>query len=106
MDRLSVFFSSLTTLLLGDTDRPAAAASGLGVLTTDAQAPVVSETTVGADLLEALEVVTQLGVDTVGEDLVVLAVDDIALSVEEPCSSTPMSKSVFSNSSKTLDGWS
>ena len=44
----------------------------------------MTETTVSADLLEALEIVTELGVDTVGEDLRVLAIDDIALSVEEP----------------------
>lgn len=75
---------SLTTLLLGDTDSPAATTGGLGVLAADAQAPVVSETTVGADLLQALEIITELGVDTVGEDLVVLAVDNVALSVKEP----------------------
>jgi hypothetical protein len=54
------------------------------VLTADAEAPVVTETTVSADLLEALEVITELGVDTVGEDLSVLAVDNVALPVEEP----------------------
>ena len=54
------------------------------MLTTDAEAPVVTETTVSADLLEALEVLTELGVDTVGEDLRVLAVDNVALPVEEP----------------------
>lgn len=53
----------------------------------------------GADLLEALEIVTELGVDTVGEDLVVLAVNNITLSVEEPCKTT--SKSVLI-SSKSL----
>jgi hypothetical protein len=74
----------LTTLLLGDTDGPATATGGLGVLTTDTETPVVSETTVGADLLEALEILTELGVDTVGEDVGVLAIDDIALSVDEP----------------------
>ncbi|KAI6772032.1 hypothetical protein HG530_002990 [Fusarium avenaceum] len=74
----------LTTLLLGDTDGPATATSGLGVLTTDTETPVVSETTVSADLLEALEILTELGVDTVGEDVGVLAIDDIALSVDEP----------------------
>lgn len=76
--------SPLTTLLLGDTDGSAAAAGGLGVLAANAEAPVVTETTVGADLLEALKIVTELGVDTVGEDLRVLAVDNVALSVEEP----------------------
>lgn len=44
----------------------------------------MTETTVGTDLLEALEVLTELGVDTVGEDLSVLAVDNVALPVEEP----------------------
>jgi hypothetical protein len=71
-------------LLLADTDGPAPATSGLAVLATDAEAPVVTETTVSADLLQALEVLTELGVDTVGEDLVVLAVDNVALPVEEP----------------------
>lgn len=54
------------------------------MLTADTEAPVVTETTVGTDLLEALKIVTELGVNTVGEDLGVLAVDDIALPVEEP----------------------
>lgn len=54
------------------------------MLTTDAESPVVAETTVSADLLEALQIVTELAVDVVGEDLSVLAIDDIALSVEEP----------------------
>lgn len=44
----------------------------------------MSETSVGADLLEALEVLTELAVDTVGQDLEVLAVDNVALPVEEP----------------------
>ena len=54
------------------------------MLAADAEAPVVTETTVSADLLQALEVLTELGVDTVGEDLRVLAVDNVALPVEEP----------------------
>lgn len=44
----------------------------------------MTETTVRADLLQALQVITELGVDTVGEDLGVLAVDNVALTVEEP----------------------
>lgn len=44
----------------------------------------MTETTVGADLLEALKIVTELGVNTVGENLRVLAIDNVALSVEEP----------------------
>lgn len=71
-------------LLLADTDGTATAAGGLGVLTTHTQTPVVTQTSVGADLLEALEILTELGVDTVGDDLTVLAVGDVALSVQEP----------------------
>lgn len=44
----------------------------------------MTKTTVSTDLLQALEIVTKLGVDTVGENLGVLSIDDIALSVEEP----------------------
>lgn len=74
----------LTTLLLGDTDSPATTTGSLGVLTTDTETPVVSETAVGTDLLEALKIITELGVDTVGQDVRVLAVNNVALSVEEP----------------------
>jgi hypothetical protein len=74
----------LTTLLLGDTDSTSTSSSCLGVLSTDTETPVVTKTTVGADLLQALEIVTELGVDIVGENLRVLAIDNIALPVEEP----------------------
>lgn len=59
-------------------------AGGLGVLTPDPEPPEMPQTAVGADLLEPLEVVTELGVDAVGEDLVRLAVDNVLLPVEEP----------------------
>ena len=74
----------LTSLLLGDTDSPATSSSGLGVLATDTEAPVVTETTVSTDLLQALQIITELGVNTVGENLAVFAIDDIALTIEEP----------------------
>ena len=54
------------------------------MLTTHTEAPVVTETAVSTDLLQALKVVTELGVDTVGKGLAVLAIDNIALPVEEP----------------------
>lgn len=44
----------------------------------------MTETTVSANLLQALKIVTELAVDTVGQGLAVLAIDDIALPVEEP----------------------
>lgn len=70
--------------LLGDTDGTTTTASGLGVLTTDTEAPVVTETTVVTDLLETLKILTHLVVKTVGEDLGVGTVLDILLPVKEP----------------------
>ena len=58
--------------------------SGLGVLSSDPKAPVVTEATVGADLLETLEVLTKLVVEDVGHHLGGLAVLDVTLPVQEP----------------------
>ena len=44
----------------------------------------MTETTVRTDLLQPLEIVTELRVDTVGENLRVLAVDNVPLPVQEP----------------------
>ena len=71
-------------LLLGHTDSPSSPSRGLGMLAADTEAPVVSKTTVGPDLLQTLQVVTELGVDTVRKDLGIFAVDDILLAIEEP----------------------
>jgi hypothetical protein len=54
------------------------------VLTTNTESPVVTKTSVSTDLLQPLKIVTELRVDTVGQDLRVLAIDNVALSVEEP----------------------
>jgi hypothetical protein len=59
-------------------------ACSLGVLSTGPQAPVVTQTTVGADLLQTLQVLTDLVVQDVGHHLVGLAVLVVPLSVEEP----------------------
>lgn len=72
------------SLLLGHTDGATAATGRLGVLAADTEAPVVSQTAVSTDLLEALQIVTELAVNAVGQDLGVLAVDDVALPVKEP----------------------
>merc|ERR1712111_173994 len=58
-------------------------AGGLGVLTADTDTPVVTEPAVGSDLLQALEILTELVVQKVREDLGGLAVLDVLLSVEE-----------------------
>jgi hypothetical protein len=63
----------------------------------------VTETTVSADLLQALKIVTELAVDTVGEDLAVLAIDDIALPVEEPAWDLVYGVSDQTCSSQALD---
>lgn len=49
-------------LLLGHTHSATTTTSCLGVLTTDTQAPVVTQTAMRADLLQALQIVTQLGI--------------------------------------------
>ena len=70
--------------LLGHSDSLALVTGGLGVLTPDTEAPVVTETTVGTNLLQTLEVLTKLVVEDVGHHLGSLAVLDVALPVEEP----------------------
>ena len=54
------------------------------MLTPDTETPEVTETTVSTNLLQPLQVVTELRVDTVGQDLRVLAIDDVPLPVQEP----------------------
>ena len=54
------------------------------MLAPHTQTPEVSQPPVSTDLLQALQIITKLRVDIVREDLVVLAVDDVLLSVEEP----------------------
>lgn len=54
------------------------------MLPTDTDAPNVTETTVRADLLQALEVVAELRVHAVGQDLAMLPVHDVLLPVQEP----------------------
>ena len=43
------------------------------------------ETPMCPDLLEPLEVITDLRVHSIGEDLRVLAIDNVSLPVQEPC---------------------
>ena len=44
----------------------------------------MSKTSVASDLLHSLEIVSELGVQTVGDELSPVAVSDVSLSVEEP----------------------
>ena len=54
------------------------------MLTTDAQTPEVTETTMVADLLKTLKILAHLVVESVGQDLRVLTVLDVLLTIEEP----------------------
>lgn len=58
--------------------------SGLGVLTSDLQAPEVSDTSVSSDLLQSLQVISQLRLQTVSKNVDVLTGDLVLLSVQEP----------------------
>lgn len=57
---------------------------GLGVLTSDLKTPEVSDTSVSSDLLQSLQVISQLGFQVVGQNVVVLTVNVVLLSVQEP----------------------
>lgn len=84
--------SNRLTLLLADTDGATSSAGGLGVLTSDTEAPVVSETTVSPDLLQAFQILTQLALHSVCQHLGVLAINDITLSVEKPLGDLVLSR--------------
>jgi len=72
------------SLLLGHTDCLSVATSRLGVLTTNANVPEVAHTAMNTDLLQALDIITKLRVQAVGNNLAVCAVSTILLSVEHP----------------------
>merc|ERR1712014_460392 len=71
-------------LLLRYTNSASTTTSCLGMLTTYTEAPVVTETTMGTDLLQTLKILTEFVVQSVGKNLRVLSIDNVLLSVEEP----------------------
>ena len=72
------------------------------MLTPDPQAPEMSQTTVSTNLLESLKIVTELRVDTVGQNLRVLAIDDVPLPVQEPRRDLEL-RGVLDDSDNTLE---
>ena len=68
----------------GHTNNSSTAASGLGVLTSDTVAPVVTNTTVSSNLLQSLNILTNLANQGVHHDLGGLSGHLILLSVNEP----------------------
>jgi len=72
------------SLLLGDTESTASTAGGLGALTTDLNAEVMTETSVLAGLLHALKILTETGINLIGNELAPFTITDAALPVKEP----------------------
>ena len=73
-----------TLLLLGHTDGLSSSTGGLGVLTADSDAPVVTETTMSTNLFHAFEIFTERVVHVVRDELRVGTILDVFLSVEHP----------------------
>ena len=59
-------------------------ASGLGMLSSGSEAPVVSQTSMSPNLLQTLQILSQLVVQDVSHHLVGFAILMIPLSVKEP----------------------
>lgn len=57
---------------------------GLGVLAANTESPLMTKTTVGLDFSHVFEVLTQLGIEIVGDLMTVLSSSEILLIVEEP----------------------
>ena len=80
----STEFRLTRSLLFGDTEGLSGTAGGLGLLTADLYAEVVTETSVLAGLLHALKIFSESGVNHVGVNLTVASILDASLSVQEP----------------------
>jgi len=72
------------SLLLGDTESSTGSASGLSALTSDLESPEVTETSVLASLLHALQILSETSVDHVGDNVAVSTFLGASLSVQEP----------------------
>jgi hypothetical protein len=66
------------------TDGLSASTSGLGSLSSDLDAPVVSETSVALGLSHPLEVLSEAGIQVVGDQLSIGSLLGVLLSVQEP----------------------
>lgn len=56
----------------------------LGVLTSNFESPVMSQTSVHSDLFHSLNIVSELSVKLVRSDLLELAILEVSSSVQEP----------------------
>lgn len=72
------------SLLLGDSESSSGSSSGLCLLTSNLESPIVSETSVASDLLHSFQILSELGVQLIGDELSPCSFSDISLSVQEP----------------------
>ena len=100
-------------LLLGrDTHRLSETTRGLGMLTTDLQVPVVTQTTVRTTftpptrflphLLQTVQILTEIGLQVVRHNLLELAGLHILLSVQEPLRDVVLQR-VGNDSNQSVD---
>merc|ERR1719300_1108069 len=69
-------------LLLGHTHSFTFMTGRCGVLSTHSETPIMSKSTMSFDLLQPLQILTKLILQTIGQDLRVLSIFDILWSVE------------------------
>lgn len=74
----------LASTLLGHTHSASATTSSLGVLTAHTQTPRVTKSTMNANLLHVLQILTQLVIQVVRQQLGELSVLVVLLTIEEP----------------------
>ena len=86
------FEESLLSLLTGDTHGLTTATRCASVLTTDTETISVTDTAVSTNLLQALQVITEIDVDGVGHGVGSLAGLGFALTVEEPGGDLPLER--------------
>jgi hypothetical protein len=76
--------ATCSLLLLGNTECLSSSSGRLGTLTSDLDAPVMTETSVVSHLLHALKIFSESGSNHVGNELTPCTVLNTSLSVEEP----------------------
>jgi hypothetical protein len=80
--------ASCSLLFLGDSEGLSSSAGRLGALSSDLDAPPMTETSVEAHFLHTFKILTESGITDVGNELRVGSVLDTSLSVKEPLGDT------------------
>ena len=72
------------------------------MLSPDPQTPIMPQTSMRTDLLQALQILTQLAVHAVCQDLRILAIHNVTLAIEEPSGDFVLSR-VLNNGNDTFE---